>query len=102
MADARTHAVVRAEKFDASWATMLKNQSTRIDLLKTTTKAKKRNTDWAFLMAENPDVMDDKVKAWYTAQRDMILNEFPEDQPATAASSPTPTPPISTARRGYL
>lgn len=92
MADARTHAVARAEKFDASWASMLKNQTLRIDLLKTTTTAKKRNTDWAFLMAANPEVMDDKVMAWYTAQRDMILNQIP----ATAASSTPSTPPMST------
>jgi hypothetical protein len=39
-----------AKKFDASWKTMLKNQSVRIDLLNTTTTAKNRNTDWAFLM----------------------------------------------------
>jgi hypothetical protein len=30
-------------------------------LLKDTTMAKKRNTDWVFLMAVNPEVMDEKV-----------------------------------------
>ena len=76
---------------------MLKNQTLRIDLLKTTTTAKKRNTDWTFLMAANPEVMDEKIKAWYTAQRDMILNQIPADQSATAASSTPSTPPMSTA-----
>jgi hypothetical protein len=70
---------------------MLKNQSMRIDLLKATTTAEKRNTDWVFLMASNPEVMDEKVQAWYVAQRDIILNQPAEGEPVAAASSPTPT-----------
>jgi hypothetical protein len=62
MTDAGTHAVARAEKFDASWKTMLKNQSVRIDLLKATTMTKKRNTNWTFLMVANPEVMDENVR----------------------------------------
>jgi hypothetical protein len=74
---------------------MLKNQSMRIDLLKATTTAKKSNTDHAFLMEENPKVMDEKVHAWYAAQRDIVFNQLAEGELAVAASSPTPTP-IST------
>jgi hypothetical protein len=57
---------------------MLKNQSVQIYLLKTTTTAKKRNTDWAFLMVANPEAMDEKVHAWYAAHRDIILNQLTE------------------------
>jgi hypothetical protein len=88
--DARTHVVARVEKFDASMKTLLKNQSVRIDLLKATTIAKKRNTDWAFLIAANPEVMDERVHVWYAVQRDIILNQLQEGEPAAAASSPTP------------
>lgn len=96
MADARMHAVARDEKFDERWKSMLKNQGVRIDLLKTTTAAKKRNTDLAFLMAANPEAMDDKVKAWYTAQRDIILNQLAEDEPAPASPASTPTSSTTT------
>jgi hypothetical protein len=92
MTEARTHAVARTEKFDARWKTMLKNQSVQINLLKATTTGKKRNTDWPFLMAENPEVMDEKVQAWYAAHRDIILNQLEEGEPPAAASSPNPTP----------
>ncbi|KAK1679240.1 hypothetical protein QYE76_040088 [Lolium multiflorum] len=83
------HAVARAEKFDARWKMMLKNHSVQIDLLKATTTTKKRNTDWTFLMAANPEVMNEKVHAWYASQRDIVLNQRAEGEPATAASSPT-------------
>jgi hypothetical protein len=70
---------------------ILKNQSVRIDLLKATTTTNKRNTDWVFLMAANPEVIDEKVQAWYAAQHDIIPNQLVEGEPAAAASSPTST-----------
>jgi hypothetical protein len=88
MIDARTHAIARAEKFDASWKMMLKNQSMRIGLLKATTTAKKRNMVWEFLMAANLEVMDGKVQS-------LARHLLEEGEPAAAASSPTPMP-IST------
>ena len=65
---------------------MMEKHDVKIELLKTNIEAKKRNTDLAFLMSADPTTMDDKVKAWYMSQRDLILNEIP-------APTPTPTPP---------
>lgn len=87
MADERTHATARDEKFDERWKSMLTNQGVRIGLLKTTTAAKKRNTDLAFLMVADPAEMDGPVATWYKSQCDLILNELTPEEPAT----PTPS-----------
>jgi hypothetical protein len=53
-------------------------------LLKTTSAAKKRNTDLAFLIGGNDAAMDEETRAWYDAHRQAILRP-----PSTASSSPS-------------
>jgi hypothetical protein len=65
---------------------MLANQGTRIALLQTTSAAKKRNTDLAFLIGGNDGAMDEETRAWYDAHRQAILRP-----PSTASSSPSTT-----------
>jgi hypothetical protein len=65
---------------------MLANQGTRIALLQTTSAAKKRNTDLAFLIGGNDTAMDEETRAWYDAHRQAILCP-----PLTASSSPSTT-----------
>jgi hypothetical protein len=67
---------------------MLANQGTRIALLQTTSAAKKRNTDLAFLIGGNDTAMDEEMRAWYDAHRQAILHP-----PSTASSSPSTTSP---------
>jgi hypothetical protein len=65
---------------------MLANQGARIALLKTTSAAKKKNTDLAFLIGDNDAAMDNEMRAWYYAHSQAIL--WP---PSTASSSPSTT-----------
>jgi hypothetical protein len=65
---------------------MLANQGTWIALLQTTSAAKKRNTDLAFLIDGNDAAMDEATRAWYDAHRQAILHP-----PSTASSSPLMT-----------
>jgi hypothetical protein len=83
-ADVRAHNAGRDSKNDARWKEMLANQGTRIALLKTTSAAKKRNTDLAFLIGSNDAAMDEEMRAWYDAHRQAIL--WP---PSTVSSSPS-------------
>jgi hypothetical protein len=46
---------------------MLVNRGARIALLKTTSAAKKRNTDLTFLIGDNDAAMDEETRAWYDA-----------------------------------
>jgi hypothetical protein len=85
-ADVRVHAAGRDTKYDAQWMEMLANQGARIALLKTTSAAKKRNTDLAFLIGGNDAVMDEETRAWYEAHRQEILQP-----PSTASSTPSTT-----------
>jgi hypothetical protein len=85
-ADARVHAAGRDTKYDTRWKEMLANQGARIALLKTTSAAKKRNTDLAFLIGGNDAAMDEETRAWYDAHRQEILRP-----PSTASSSPSTT-----------
>jgi hypothetical protein len=85
-ADAKAHAAGRNTKYDARWKEMLANQGARIALLKTTSTAKKRNTDLAFLIGGNDSAMDEETRAWYDAHRQEIL--WP---PSTASASPSTT-----------
>ena len=100
IADAKTHAIQREEKCEARWSQMMEKQNVKIELLKTNVAAKKRNTDMAFLMSADPTTMDDKVKAWYMGQRDLILNEIPAPTPTptpTMTPTPKPTPPTESS-----
>jgi hypothetical protein len=83
-ADARAHNAGRDTKYDARWKQMLANQGTRIALLQTTSTAKKRNTDLAFLIGGNDTAMDKETGAWYDAYRQAILHP-----PSSASSSPS-------------
>jgi hypothetical protein len=71
-------------------------------LLQTTSAAKKRNIDLAFLIGGNDTAMDKETRAWYDAHRQAILHP-----PSSASSSPstTSTPadetaPLEEAREG--
>jgi hypothetical protein len=85
-ADARAHNTGRDTKYDAHWKEMLANQGVRIALLKTTSTAKKRNTDLAFLIGGNDTAMDEEMRTWYDAHRQAILQP-----PSTVSSSPSMT-----------
>jgi hypothetical protein len=73
----------RDTKYGTRWKEMLANQGARIALLKTTSAAKKRNTDFAFLIDNNDAAMDEETRAWYDAHRQDILRP-----PSTASFSP--------------
>ena len=94
--DAQARAVLREEKTEARWSSLMKNNAIKLDLLRTNVAAKKRNTDLTFLMGADISTMDEQVKAWYLAGRGLILNQMP----STTAPTPTPTPtPPPTAPR---
>ncbi|KAK1561667.1 hypothetical protein QYE76_017255 [Lolium multiflorum] len=93
LADLRSHADGRHDKFDGRWREMLANQGVRIALLKTTAAAKKRNTDLAFLMGGGDmELMDEETRNWYQGHRSDILRA----PPASPSSSP-PAPTSSTS-----
>ncbi|XBJ10026.1 hypothetical protein VPH35_014983 [Triticum aestivum] len=94
LADAQARAVLREEKTAAQWSSLLTNSAIKLDLLRTNVAAKKRNTDLAFLMggADMRQSTDEKLKAWYMAERGLILNQLPTMATPTPAPTPTPTP----------
>ena len=96
LADAKTRAAQREEKTEARWAVLMTNSAVKLDLLRTNAAAKlkaqdakKMNNDLAFLMggADMLQSGDEKLKAWFLAERGLILNQIPA----------TPTPPPSPA-----
>ena len=94
LADAQARAVLREEKTAARWSSLMTNSAIKLDLLRTNVAAKKRNTDLAFLMG-GVDMLqstDEKLKAWYMAERGLILNQLPTTATPTPAPTPTPTP----------
>jgi len=94
LADAQARAVLREEKTEARWSSLMKNSAIKLDLLRTNVAAKKRNTDMAFLMggADMLQSNDEKLKAWYLVQRGLILNELPTATPTTPTTTRTPSP----------
>ena len=73
----------------------MSSSAVKLDLLRTNVSAKKRNTDLAFLLggADMLQSNDKAVKAWYLAERGLILNQLPSTAPPTP--TPTPTPPCT-------
>jgi hypothetical protein len=85
-ADVRVHAAGRDTKYDARWKEMLANQGAQVALLKTTSVAKKRNTDLAFLIGGNDTAMDEETRAWYDAHRQDILRPPSSSSPSTTST----------------
>ncbi|KAM3370389.1 hypothetical protein ACQJBY_017984 [Aegilops geniculata] len=93
LADAQARAVLREEKTEARWSSLMKNSAIKLDLLRTNVAAKKRNTDMAFLMggADMLQSNDEQLRAWYMAERGLILNQMQTATPMTQAPAPTTT-----------
>nr|XP_020192195.1 uncharacterized protein LOC109778056 [Aegilops tauschii subsp. strangulata] len=97
--DAKTRATQREEKIEARWSALMTNNTDKLDLLRTNVPTKKRNTDLAFLMGWGADMatMDEQVKAWYLAERGLILNQMTLTAAPTPTRTPTPLPSPSNA-----
>ena len=97
LADAQARAVLREEKTEARWTSLMKNSAIKLDLLRTNVAAKKRNTDMAFLMggADMLQSNDEQLRAWYMAERGLILNQM---QTATLTTPTTQAPAPTTTR----
>ena len=94
LADAQARAVLREEKTEARWSSLMKNNAIKLDLLRTNVAAKKRNTDMAFLMggADMLQSNDEQLRAWYMAERGLILNQMQTATPTTPTTqAPAPT-----------
>ncbi|XBJ27571.1 hypothetical protein VPH35_004814 [Triticum aestivum] len=93
LADAQARAVLREEKTEARWSSLMKNSAIKLDLLWTNVAAKKRNTDMTFLMggADMLQSNDEQLRAWYMAERGLILNQMQTATPTTQAPAPTTT-----------
>ncbi|KAI5021797.1 hypothetical protein ZWY2020_058527 [Hordeum vulgare] len=99
IADGKNNIAKREEKSNAWWSALMTKQDVKLDLLRTNVVAKKRNTDLAFLMAADMSTIDEQVKAWYLAERGLILNQMPVPA-VTMMATPTTTPsPSITTRR---
>ena len=72
----------------------MKNNAIKLDLLRTNVTAKKRNTDMAFLMGgvDMIQIDDEELRAWYMAERGLILNQMRTATPTTPTTqAPAPT-----------
>ncbi|KAE8769992.1 putative methionyl-tRNA synthetase [Hordeum vulgare] len=74
IAEVKSSATRREEKSDARWSALMINVA-----------AKKRNTNVEFLMGADTSTMNEKVKARYIVQRDLILSQMPALAATTAA-----------------
>ena len=94
LADAQARAALREEKTEVRWSALMTNSAVKLDLLRTNVDAKKRNTDLAFLLrgADMLQSTDEAVKAWYLAERGLILNQLPSTRPPTPTHTSMPTP----------
>ena len=94
LADAQARGVLREEKTEARWSALMSRSAVKLDLLRTNVAAKKRNTDLAFLLggADMLQSTDEAVKAWYLAERGLILNQLPSTRPPTLTHTPPPPP----------
>ena len=68
---------------------MMTNSAIKLNLLQSNVAVKKRNNDLAFLMggADMLQSGDENLRAWFWAERGLILNQIP--------ATPTPPPPPS-------
>ncbi|KAE8809880.1 putative methionyl-tRNA synthetase [Hordeum vulgare] len=90
IANIKNSAARREEKSDERCSALMINVA-----------AKKRNTDLGFLMEPDTSTMDEKVKALYIVQRDLILSHMPAPAATTtvtttAAPTTTPSPSAET------
>ncbi|KAE8813385.1 putative methionyl-tRNA synthetase [Hordeum vulgare] len=99
--NAKSNAAKRKEKYVARWSALMTKQDVKLDLLRTNIPSKKRNIDLTFRMGVDMSTMDEQVKAWYLAERGLILNQIPRPTATTAPTPmsmpthvPTPTPSI--------
>nr|XP_040258496.1 stress response protein NST1-like [Aegilops tauschii subsp. strangulata] len=94
LADAQARAALREEKTEARWSALMTNNAVKLDLLRTNVAAKKRNTDLTFLMggADMLQSNEEQLKAWYLAERGLILNQLRSTAPPTPTPTPTPQP----------
>ncbi|KAE8793342.1 putative methionyl-tRNA synthetase [Hordeum vulgare] len=93
--DATSHSTKREEKSEARWLVLMMKQDIKVNLLMTNIAAKKRNINLAFLMGADMATMDPQVKAWYLAERNLILNLM--TGPAAATTTTTPTQSTASA-----
>ena len=101
LADAQVRAALCEEKTEARWSALTWTSAVKLDLFRTNITAKKRNTDLAFLLggADMLQSTDEAVKAWYLAERGLIMNQLPSTMPPTPTTpppTPTTTPPTPT------
>ncbi|PNT70300.1 hypothetical protein BRADI_2g09331v3 [Brachypodium distachyon] len=103
MTDVAAQAVKREEVAASRWATVLKKQDDKLEILKPNVAAKKRREDLLILACDTTG-MDAEVKTWYDGQRMLILAEArasasssspsASDTAAPATSTPSaPSPP---------
>ncbi|KQJ88688.1 hypothetical protein BRADI_4g20543v3 [Brachypodium distachyon] len=81
-------AAKREEVAASRWATVIKKQDDKLEILKANVLAKKRREDLLILTCDTTG-MDDEVRAWYDGQRRLILAEAraPASAPQTAATA---------------